>query len=214
MPIPSRPAPDARNTLRKRVEGDIRAAIFDGTLVPGEILHTAQLQEWLGVSRQPIREALNDLARVGLVELVPQRYTRVAIADPNERTAVLQTLGALFGGVVRVTVPALTAEQKATILAHLDRLVPLVAAQDAERHGTLGWELIDLFIDYCPNRILVRAAQGTIDSLTFQLSSTRTEENSDWESLAVGYPALREAIVADEAIAAEQAIERVFRLTT
>lgn len=212
MPIPSKPVQDARKTLRERVEEQLRAAIFDGTLEPGEVLNDAQLQEWLGVSRQPIREALNDLARVGLVEMAPQKYTRVAVADPKDRTAVLQTLGALFGGLVRVTVPALAADQKASLLAHLDRLLPLVEARDTQANGKLGWELIDLFIDYCPNHILVRTTRGLIDSLAFQLTATLTDENSDWESLSAGYPDLRDAIAADDAIAAELAIERVFRL--
>lgn len=57
----------------------------------------------VGGSRTPIREALNDLARVGLVEMEVQRYTRLAMPSPEDRTEVLQTLGATVGEVVRVT---------------------------------------------------------------------------------------------------------------
>ena len=39
------------------------------------------LSQTLGVSRTPIREALNDLARVVLIEMAPQRYTRVALPE-------------------------------------------------------------------------------------------------------------------------------------
>lgn len=214
MPIPSKPVEAARKTLRERVEEQIREAIFDGTLEPGEVLNDAQLQEWLGVSRQPIREALNDLARVGLVETAPQKYTRVAVPDPKDRTAVLQTLGALLGGVVRITVPALSEQQRSTLLTHLDRLIPLVKTHDALGHGKMGWELVDLFVDYCPNHILVGATRNVLDSLAFQLTATRTDQSSDWDALSTGYPDLRVAIATSDAIAAELAIEHVFQLST
>ncbi|QYM75114.1 GntR family transcriptional regulator [Leucobacter luti] len=213
MPVPTTPSKESRKTLREVAEEKIRAAIFDGTLEPGEALNDAALQGWLGVSRTPIREALNDLARVGLVEMVPQRYTRVARPRPEDRTAILQTLGALMGGVVRITVPDLTAPQRETILAALDNLMPLVQAQDALTHGQRGWELVDLFIDFCPNHILVRATRETIDSLAFQLAATRTDSSTDWESLREGYPELRAAVAHDDAVAAELAIEHVFRLS-
>jgi len=214
MPIPSTPVPSVRKTMKERVEDQLRMAILDGTLQPGEVLNDAELQEWLGVSRQPIREALNRLAYIGLVEMEPQRYTRVAVVDPQDRLAVLQTLGALFGGVIRVTVPSLAEEQRGSILTHLDRMLPLVAANDAEQHGKLGWELIDLFIEYCPNRILVRATRGALESLAFHLSATTTDENLAWESFADGYLDLRDAVAADEAVKAELAIEQVFQLAS
>lgn len=213
MPIPSRTEDAPRQSLRDQVKGQIQAAIFDGTLEPGENLNDAQLQDWLGVSRQPIREALNDLARIGLIEMAPQRYTRVALPDPNERTAVLQTLGALVGGVVRITVPSITSAQRKSVLGFLDRIIPLVEKRDTHAHGKLGWELVDVFIDYCPNHILVRATREMIDSLAFQLSATRTADNTDWDSLSAGYPALKAAIESGDAIAAELAIEQVFLLS-
>ena len=108
MPVPSANPPVERRSLREVAVERIRTAIFDGTLEPGEHLNDGELQSWLGISRTPIREALNDLARVGLIEMAAQRYTRVALPDPAQRTEVMQTLGAMLGGVVRVTVPGLS----------------------------------------------------------------------------------------------------------
>lgn len=51
----------------------IRAVIFDGALEAGEHLNDHEFQGWFGLSRTPIREALNDLARVRLVEIEAQR---------------------------------------------------------------------------------------------------------------------------------------------
>ena len=45
---------------------------------PGEQLKDAEIAEWLGLSRTPIREALARLEEYGLVETAPNRYTRHA----------------------------------------------------------------------------------------------------------------------------------------
>ena len=53
-------------------------AILDGRLPAGERLRDQELAERLGVSRTPVREALQRLERTGLVEVAPNRYTRVS----------------------------------------------------------------------------------------------------------------------------------------
>jgi len=214
VPIPNIQNKNERVTLREAVAQQIREAIFNGTLQPGENLNDGELQEWLGVSRTPIREALNELARVGLIEMVPQKYTRVAEPRPEERTLVLQTLGALVGGVVRVTVPVLSRTQRSTLVSATEHLIGLAAARDHEGHGRDAWTLVDHFIDFCPNPILVKATKDTVDSLAYQLSITRTESSTSWPDLDAGYPALKAALDNGDAIAAELAIERVFRLST
>lgn len=54
--------------LGDRVIDAIRTAIITGTLAPGEAMRDVQLAEELGVSRTPVREALQRLQSAGLVE--------------------------------------------------------------------------------------------------------------------------------------------------
>src|SRR4051794_31635876 len=56
-------------------------AIRDGRLTPGQRLRDIELATALGVSRTPVREALQRLARIGLVEVSANRYTRVSVPD-------------------------------------------------------------------------------------------------------------------------------------
>jgi DNA-binding GntR family transcriptional regulator len=63
--------PLERSTLSKEVRDRIAAAIRSHELAPGTRLVEAQLARDLGVSRAPVREALQQLARTGLV--VPAR---------------------------------------------------------------------------------------------------------------------------------------------
>ena len=80
MPVPAQFLPP-RPLLRDEVLGRLRDAIVDGTLAPDEQLRDSELATWLGVSRTPVREALMELARSGLVRALPGRSTVVASLD-------------------------------------------------------------------------------------------------------------------------------------
>ncbi len=67
--------------LREVVAGRVRAMILDGELRPGERLIEGQLAERLGVSRNPVREAMRSLEATGLIEVVPRRGAHVATVD-------------------------------------------------------------------------------------------------------------------------------------
>ncbi|PRA08169.1 hypothetical protein CQ010_18420 [Arthrobacter sp. MYb211] len=55
----------------------LRRAILIGTLEPGQLYTAGELAERVGVSRTPIREALLELERKGMVEIVKNRGMRV-----------------------------------------------------------------------------------------------------------------------------------------
>ena len=87
-------------------------AIVEGDLTPGEQLYDAEIEKWVGVSRTPVREALNQLATMGLVEIMPQKRTRVTPIDPVRLRGLIDTIGTLLRGIVRDATPLLTDEDK------------------------------------------------------------------------------------------------------
>ena len=60
-----------RDTLPMQILSKLMDWIMDGKLKMGEKLNTEELARQLGVSRMPIREALNGLEKMGLAESVP-----------------------------------------------------------------------------------------------------------------------------------------------
>jgi DNA-binding GntR family transcriptional regulator len=68
----------------------VRRAIRDGALVPGEVYSEVQVAKALGISRTPIREALIELSREGIVEKLPQRGFRLRIISEQERDEVFE----------------------------------------------------------------------------------------------------------------------------
>ncbi len=69
--------------LRDQVADALRAALVAGELRPGVIYSAPALAAEYGVSATPVREAMLDLARQGLVEAVRNKGFR--ITEPSER---------------------------------------------------------------------------------------------------------------------------------
>lgn len=64
-------------SLRERVLEELRTAIITGELADGQIVSAPTLGEVLGVSATPVREAMMDLSREGLVETIKNKGFRV-----------------------------------------------------------------------------------------------------------------------------------------
>lgn len=59
----------------------LKQNITDTTLKPGTLLSENELSKELGLSRVPVREALIELSKSDIVEILPQRGSRVALID-------------------------------------------------------------------------------------------------------------------------------------
>lgn len=73
-----------RETLASQAAGRIREFILTQRFPPGMRLVEAELAALLGVSRMPVREALQALGREGLVALTVSKGAIVAERDPSE----------------------------------------------------------------------------------------------------------------------------------
>ncbi|MEU3512636.1 GntR family transcriptional regulator [Streptomyces longwoodensis] len=81
-PLP-RPAVQ-RSSVRGQVLDALRTALVAGDLAPGEVYSAPALGERFGVSATPVREAMQQLALEGAVEVVPNRGFRVVRRGARE----------------------------------------------------------------------------------------------------------------------------------
>ncbi|MGC3004411.1 GntR family transcriptional regulator, partial [Streptomyces sp. G35A] len=84
---PLLPAPRAvvqRSSVRGQVLAALRTALVTGDLRPGEVHSAPVLAERFGVSATPVREAMQQLALEGAVEVVPNRGFRVVERGARE----------------------------------------------------------------------------------------------------------------------------------
>ncbi|WP_053387319.1 GntR family transcriptional regulator [Leucobacter japonicus] len=214
MPVPKKNpiAEGKRVLLRDVVEEQIREAIMDGTLEPGESLNDKALQDWLGVSRTPIRDALNELTRAGFIEMEPNRYTRVATPKPEETLEAMQTLGVLLGGVVRLAVTRLSDAERDEVLAILRR--SRAQLRDGKfpeaRRTVLGmWNLLAA---QCGNSLLLKVYTDTAAGLMFKLPGEYFTSMFAGAELEALMDDLDAAIAGGESVAAELATEKLFKL--
>ncbi|GAA0941709.1 GntR family transcriptional regulator [Actinocorallia libanotica] len=68
----------------------VRQMILDGSAAPGDRLGESELAETLGLSRTPVREALQRLAADGLVEVLPHRGARVVAWTDTDLTEIFE----------------------------------------------------------------------------------------------------------------------------
>lgn len=73
-----------RHSLGDRIYAELREQIVTLAKVPGEMLYENELSEQLGTSRTPVREAIRLLASEQLVDVLPQRGTRVTLISARK----------------------------------------------------------------------------------------------------------------------------------
>ncbi|OEI68863.1 hypothetical protein Cus16_1352 [Curtobacterium sp. ER1/6] len=196
------------------MQDKIRAAIMDGTLEPGERLNDDDLIAWLGVSRTPIREALAELARAGLIEMAPNRYTRVAAPTKDELLDAYRTLGVIYGGVVRLAVPRFTAAQRKRIVAMLDDVAARVDGEHMDDVAREGSDIYAMWVEACGNASLAQLCRATTDGLAFKLRVPELTEMVPADVVRPAIDELRAAVLAQDPIAAELAMEAIHLLPT
>jgi DNA-binding GntR family transcriptional regulator len=125
----------------------IESAIVKGSILPGTVLRQDQLSEELGVSRTPVREALQQLAALGLVTIEPNRGARVRMPsreEISERWLIRSQLEALAG---ELAVGRITGAQvkrlgsQARRIAKLTELMSRAGSDDERRQAQRDWSL-------------------------------------------------------------------------
>lgn len=135
MTVPFTPLDPRGTVLGDEVYSRLGEAILDGTLAPGERLRDRELAERLGVSRTPVREALQRLERTGLVEVAPNRYTRVTTPNDKIQSDVYELVVLLMGNAVRIAVARCTDEVLDDAVNDADAMI---AASREDDHAALA----------------------------------------------------------------------------
>ncbi|HEX7127966.1 MAG TPA: GntR family transcriptional regulator [Thermodesulfobacteriota bacterium] len=149
----------AEPPLPARVAAEMRAAILAGVLAPGTRIKQEALAAELGVSREPVRQALLLLEREGLVRATPRRG---AVVAPLDRQAIrdLYELREAIEGLVAAKVAARRDFDPAPLRDIVGR------GRAAARGGSLP-RLIDLDLDFhmalyeaSGNRVMTEVMRG------------------------------------------------------
>lgn len=106
-------------SLREQVVQQIRTAIIEGQLKPGDHIAESSLTEQLGVSRTPVREALILLEQEGLLVSEPNRGSHVRVFTAADVTAIFSMRATLENAAGKACIHNLTDNDH----THLDELI-------------------------------------------------------------------------------------------
>ncbi|MFF0487752.1 GntR family transcriptional regulator [Nocardia sp. NPDC004068] len=144
--------------LGASVHRQIRQLVLAGELGPGTPLSVPALATRLGVSRSPVREAVQQLIYEGLAVAVPHAGARVAALDDRQIRDVLSVRAVLDGLAAAEAAPLLAEpdlDKLSAILAEQEE--NLLAAPDPPRDARLDVEFHAFIRDRSANRPLCEA---------------------------------------------------------
>lgn len=197
----------AQERLRDQVGHALRAALIAGELRPGVVYSAPALAADFGISATPVREAMLDLAREGLVEPVRNKGFRVTVMNERDLDQYTEIRALIEVPTVGRVTRTATAEQ-------LEELRPvaeeIVAA--ARAHDLIGYLEADrrfhlTLLGLAGNERLVESV-GDLRKRSRLYGLTRLDERGELVSSAEEHIELLDLMVSGDAEAAEECMAR------
>jgi DNA-binding GntR family transcriptional regulator len=206
MPLPKTSPPLTRVCLSDVAYARLRDWILDGTLAPGEPLRDTALAEALGMSRTPIRDALQRLEEEGLVLTGPTRRTCVSEVTVKQAREVYPIMAMLEALAIRLALPTMDEPALAALREANTHLAEALAAGAAAAATAADEAVHAAFVSRCGNDELI-ALVGDLRAKVRRLegafwgSADRSPSLADHEEIAA-------ALAARDATRAERALGR------
>jgi DNA-binding GntR family transcriptional regulator len=173
-----------RPQLWEAVSERLRAAILTGEIPAGTKLVEATLAERYGTSRGPIREAVRELARQGLVVELPRRGSVVSTLTASDLEEVYEVREALESGASKAAIRRASDAE----IHGLEQC--LVKMETAWEHD--AWSLDSVELDFAFHRALLALARNARLATTYE--HMLTQNMLLLRTAAEANPALRSGI--------------------
>jgi len=206
-PLPSVRRLAQRENLRDSVANALRAAVISGELKPGEVYSAPTLGARFGVSATPVREAMLDLVREGLVISLRNKGFRVTEVSDEDLDNVAAVRQLIEPPTIRDVVPVIPAADYPRLRRLAEDIVvaaqagDLIAYIEADRvfHVTL--------LAYSGNQKLVDVVSD-LRSQTRLLGLTPLVESGRLLPSATEHHELMDLVEAGDGEGAEQLMRR------
>jgi len=156
---------DALPSLSDRVYAALKHHIAEQKLRPGSKLSVPRLAAQLGVSRTPVKEALERLGQDGLVTMLPNRGAYVAILHWEDVNEIYQMREMLEGLATRLAAARMNGDLLERLRDVLRQGETAVRQGSIEGHIKIDLEFHRLIRAQGGNRRLVRALDNLQDQI-------------------------------------------------
>lgn len=163
-PTPTPPTPTLRpvrrENLRDGVKAALRAAIISGEMEPGMTYSAPVLSQTFAVSATPVREAMLDLVREGLVVSVPNKGFRVTEMSEEDLDELAQLRLLIEPPTVRAVVELVPVADFGRLRELATRIVVAAEAGDLVGYVSADTEFHLALLGYAGNdRLLTLVAE-------------------------------------------------------
>jgi DNA-binding GntR family transcriptional regulator len=174
-----------RALLKDQAYDRIKEKLLNDDYPPGTFLSERQLAGVLGMSKTPVKAALERLEAEGFISVSPQQGIVVRQLSVHEIADQYEIRAALESFAVRSLAGKLTAEQVARVRANLLAQSKLTDAADVRTGVELDSAFHAQFIEFLGNREIVRVMDQLRERMlrvitqVFRMSPSRVRTSSD-----------------------------------
>jgi DNA-binding GntR family transcriptional regulator len=195
-----------RALLKERAYTEIKELILSNGCGRG-FLAERQLASRLGMSKTPIRAALERLELEGFITISPQQGVVVRELSVHDIADQYEIRAALEAFVLRSVAGRLTAAQVERLQANLDEQKANKGAADIERGIALDAEFHALFSEFLGNREILRVMSQLREKIHRVISQVFTLNPDRMAGSYEEHLAIAEAVIQGDAALAAQRIE-------
>jgi len=200
---------ETHSPLHGKVISELRQAILNQRLKPGERLIEGRLAEELGVSRNPVREAIRALASEGLIEVTARRGASVVVMTEQEARETIELRALLEGQNARLAARRQDRQTLKHIEIVLNKGTAAVAAKRFDQLSDLNQQFHRELAEAGQNRVLGELLRKLRERTAMLFSpNDPVRQARSWNEHAA---ILRAIIEGDERAAATLAAEHVTR---
>lgn len=203
---------EAFDTLTDRAYRQLEELIVTLQLAPGQILSEQSLAQDLEFGRTPIREALQRLAREGLVVILPRKGILVSDTNPREQLLVLEARREIERLLSRSGARRRTDDQAAYLRAIAEGMDKAAEENDDIAFMRLDRELNKLVAEAAHNQYASRA-MGLLQGLSRRFWYMHYKEAADLPLCARLHADQARAIADGDPDAAAAAVDRLIDYT-
>lgn len=129
-------------------------ALRNVDLEPGEALSTVWLSKILGISRTPIRDALQQLAANDLVQIIQGQAVTISARSPQEVYDALHVRELLEPECLRLCATGMSQQSKKRLQELMDMMVSAARIEDRSSWSKADQEWHEILCNDCPNKLL------------------------------------------------------------
>lgn len=146
-------------TLGERLRRGIEDDILAGQLAPGDVIDERELAQRHKVSRTPVREALLQLASLGLVTMNPRMPTRVTRLEPSTLVQMTEVMCCLEAEAARLAARRMSPREREQLRRLQAEAADAAARDDSLAFNEFNWRLHHAIFEGSHNDYLATQAR-------------------------------------------------------